>query len=211
LEAIARGELPPVEPEPPEPEPRAATPAGAQDAKYDLIALEFATGTRTTQLATQFGYTYGGMYQLLNTPAMVERVQATRAELMDRAVAATARILYRLDRLVDHELALADPSPTTEADPGPTPGLHFYDKKSIDARRYLIDKVVAQKQQVTSLVKTENSDESTAALVAVADTLKVLREVAAKRIPNIHASPHIFDGKAATARAIDVEVKRDGE
>lgn len=205
LEAIARGELPSV---PVEPEPTFdVEPANARAAKLDLIALEYATGKRTTQLAEAFGYSYGGMSALLNRPEMVERIAATRNELMDRAVAATARILYRLDKLVDHELNLADPPEDNTYAPNGDP-LRFHDKKSIDARRYLIDKVVAQKQQVTTLNKTENSPETQQLMSEVTTVLQKLNAAADRRIPNIHNSPHVFDGAAAVSRAIDVEVSK---
>lgn len=196
-----------LEQAPPSPLPGApvvdptGTNVGGRTHRWDSIAQQVVSTNMTIdQLAGQFGYTYGGMAALLRTPQMVERIGHWRERVLDRASVAAAKVLLRLDEMIDLDLAIAIPT----HDDGTLDGTAASSAKSIAVRHYLVDKVLVPKQVVSTTNKTEQSDETVALILEARETLKALRELMPQRIVDIHSSPHVLEGDAAVVKAIDV-------
>jgi hypothetical protein len=165
---------------------------------YEAIALSAATGARNGVLAATFGYSQGGMSVLLGSPAMRQRVSQLQDELKDRAVAGAAKILLHLNTMIDTELKIA--LPTTD-DPLVTQvGLPIHHRTSTDARRYLMDKVLAAKTVVTNINRNEHDPETVNTLVAARGLLEKLTDALPQRTTNIQNSPFVHEGPDAVPR-----------
>lgn len=172
-------------------------------ALYNAIAKAAAAGYKTSQLATLFGYSVGGMSTLLKRPEMVERVE-TQAEALGAGITrALAQVVLHLDLMTKHELAIALPDVYGEELPEGSK-LRFTDRPSVEARTRLMDRVLP-KMPTLGVPAEAAKDEAYATIIqSVAPVIKRLAEQATQRIVDIEQSPFVHEGRDAVPRAIEL-------
>ena len=169
-------------------------PSTPREVLVDSIAMEMATGSTVAQLATRFGYTYGGMSGLVRREDFQERVRWYGKRLEDMRHVAHKKLLLHLPNLLNSELAIAlqGEDPATGAI-----NIEIASKPaSQKARHYLVDKVLPTTTRVEQTTETINSPEQREVLVGLRRVLD--RVVEERRLVgptyDILASPHILEG-----------------
>ena len=169
-------------------------PVTPREMLVDSIAMEAATGSTVAQLATRFGYTYGGMADLVRRDDFQERVVWYGKRLEDMRYVAHRKLLLHLPNLLNNELAVAlqgeDPATgTINVEVASKPA-------SQKARQYLVDKVLPTTTRVENAHETIDSPEQREVLIGLRQVLD--RVVNERKLVgptyDILASPHILEG-----------------
>ena len=171
-------------------------PTTPRELRVDSIAMEAATGATVAQLAARYGYTYGGMRQLMGREDFQSRVVWYGKRLEDMRYVAHRKLLLHLPNLLNSELALAlqgeRPDGSIDVELASKP-------PSQKARQYLVDKVLPTTTRVETSNEVVDSPEQREVLQSLR---KVLDRVVEERklvgpVYDILESPHVLEGTAA--------------
>lgn len=169
-------------------------PLPQREAVLEAIALEAATGSSVAQLAARFGYSYNGMYTLTKRAEFVARRDYFQKRLEDERFTAQRKLLLHLPEMMDAHLAIAVP----KDDSGNLILAQSLTKQSMQAREYLIDKVLPTTTRTEQVSQQVNAPETIEVLTELRTVLRRINDERSGRTTlDIEASPHVYEGVEA--------------
>jgi hypothetical protein len=146
-----------------------------------LLAIQIASGHSVAELAKLHNYSYNGMHRLAHS----DEVKALVAEHQRYLMEVASRIYFRF---AQHGEALAD-GMLGDA-------MNDTHPRQIDARRWILDKLIAPRQGGSSDVNV-NFNIQAEVLGDLAQALNRIREVKGTHTVNAVSSPHLVNGRDA--------------
>lgn len=174
----------------------------SREALWDRIARDAAGGEKVTALAEVYGYSYGGMHQLLDTEKMKRRVAAYQHQIENAAKLTRTKMALAAPFLVEDEIETAlakDPTGEMDGDGNPTFRHRYPSRDRMAARHYLLDKILPQAvapQAAPQAVPAETANR-------LLDVLEVVAGMGHRAsVIDIRSSPHVFEGRDAIPSAL---------
>lgn len=146
-----------------------------------LLAIQIASGHSVAELAKLHNYSYNGMHRLAHSDEVKNLVSEHQRYLME----VSSRIYFRF---AQHGESLAD-GMLSDA-------MNDQHPRQIDARRWILDKLIAPRTSGSSDVNV-NFNIQSEVLGDLARTFDRIREVRGSHTVSAISSPHLVDGRDA--------------